>query len=58
MSNRPEWMLSHFRQKIEDIMAEYPHQDDAVEELAVLLTRYALMPPEAAKTQVREEDDE
>jgi len=56
MSNKPEWMLSYFREKIEDVMAEHPNQDEAIDNLAHLLTRYALMPPEAAKEEVQKDD--
>ena len=57
MSNKPEWMLAYFRTKVEDVLAEKP-EADAIEELSRMLTHYALMPAEAAKEEVRENDDE
>lgn len=54
MNNKPEWMLGYFRQKVATIVAENS-EDNAIEELAKLLTHYALMPPEAAKEEVHED---
>ena len=57
MSNRPEWMLAYFRQKVIDIIDE-SSEEEAIEKLAWLLTHYSLTPPELAKQEVRENDDE
>lgn len=54
LNNKPEWMLGYFRQKVATIVAENS-EDNAIEELAKLLTHYALMPPEAAKEEVHED---
>jgi hypothetical protein len=55
VENRPEWMLGYFRQQVEEIIQDRKCED-AVEDLARLLTHYALMPPEVAKDEVRAED--
>ncbi len=57
MTNRPEWMLGYFRAKVEDVMRENPHPEEVVEELARLLTHYALLAPDVAKQEVHAEED-
>ena len=54
LNNKPEWMLGYFRQKVATIVAENS-EANAIEELAKLLTHYALMPPEVAKEEVQED---
>ncbi len=57
MTNRPEWMLTYFRDRIESVLRDYPNRDEAVEELALMVTRFALMPPDAVKDEVEQETE-